>query len=113
MLRKINREQLRPFMMALIIVGIVALVFGAYRFVDAATRIQSNRAFQIQSSGQEVAPQDNGAAQALIASGIEYHALVSQRNESLIIAGTGLVILSLGFLGNDLLRPREKTVTAS
>jgi hypothetical protein len=113
MLRKINREQLRPFTMALIIVGIVALLFGAYRFVDAATRIQNNQAFQIQSSGQPISPQDNGEAQSLIASGIEYHALVGQRNESLVIGGVGLVLVSLGFLGTDLLRSREKTVTAS
>jgi hypothetical protein len=110
---KINSEQLRPFLMALVIVGIVALLFGAYRFVDAATRIQNNPAFQVQSNGQTVSPQDMGTAEMLVSSGLAYRELVRQRNEALVIGGVGLVMLSLGWLGNDVIRSRRKVVKVS
>jgi hypothetical protein len=110
---KMTSEQLRPFMLAFIIVGVVALLFGGYRFIDAVIQIQNNQSFQVQQSGQEVAPQSAGEAQGLFASGVQYHALVGQRNESLVIAGAGLIMLSIGWLGNDAIRSRHKVVQAS
>jgi hypothetical protein len=113
MRQKFNSEQLRPFMLAFIIVGVVGLLFGGYRFVDAALQIQNNQAFQIQQSGQEIAPQSQSDAQGLFAAGVQYHALVQQRNEGLIIAGAGLVMLSVGWLGNDIIGSRHKPIQAS
>ncbi len=113
MRQKLNSEQLRSFMLALMLIGVAALLFGAYRFVDAATRIQNNPAFLMQSSGQTVSPQDAGTAESLIAAGMEYRRLVGQRNEALIIGGAGVILLAVGWLGSDVLKSRHKLVEAS
>lgn len=99
--------------MALIIVGILALAFGAYRFVDAAVQIQNNAAFKAENSGQETVIQDQTQGQLLFAAGIQYRKLLAQRNEAMIIAGAGLVILAGGWLGNDVLRARSKAVAVA
>lgn len=113
MWQKLNGEQIRPFMLAFIIVGIMALLFGGYRFVDSATRIQNNAAFQAKNGVQTISPENQAGAQVLFAAGAEYRDLLGERNEAIIFIGAGLVLLSLGWLGNDIIRSRHKVIEAS
>lgn len=108
MFKTFNREQLRPFTLALMIVGALALALAAYRYVDAWTRLQNNQAYQIEVNGQTVAPESEAMAQMLIAAGVEYRRLNLQRNEALMIGGGGLALLALGWLGSDLISGKKR-----
>lgn len=113
MRKPINLEQLKPFAMALIIIGVLALFFGVYRFVNAALLIQDNPAFKAQSNNQTVAPQSQEEAQILVSAGMQYRQLVGERNDALIIGGAGLILLALGWLGNDFIKSRQKSAAAA
>jgi len=112
MLKIFSREQIKPIAIAIILVGLGALLFGGYRFVDAALRIQNNLTFQIEQKGNEIAPQSQAEAQMLFATGVEYRELLAQRHQSLMILGSGIVLISLGWLGADILNGRRKNKEA-
>ncbi|MBL8164592.1 MAG: hypothetical protein JNJ61_21560 [Anaerolineae bacterium] len=108
MLKTFNREKLRPFALALMIIGVLALVLAAYRYVDAWTQLQNNQAYQVEVNAQTVTPENEAMAQTLIAAGMEYRRLNLQRNEALMIGGGGLVLLALGWLGSDLISGKKR-----
>ncbi|MBZ0281875.1 MAG: hypothetical protein K8L97_14135 [Anaerolineae bacterium] len=108
MLNIFNRERVKPITIALILIGLAALLFGGYRFVDAALQIQNNLAFQLEQSGGEVSPQSDAEAQMLVSTGLEYRELLRRRNESLMVLGGGIVLLAVGWLGADVLNGRRK-----
>jgi uncharacterized membrane protein len=52
----------------------------------------------------------------LMASDIEMRAILLERSRAVVLLGIGVVLLSLGWLGNDFLRKRQpagQTVTSS
>jgi hypothetical protein len=108
MLKIFNREKLRPFLLALMIIGVLALALAAYRYLDAWTQLQNNQAYQFEVNGQTASPESEAMAQSLIAAGMEYRRLNLQRNEALMIGGSGLVLLALGWLGSDLLSGKRR-----
>ncbi|MBL8156028.1 MAG: hypothetical protein JNM70_17750 [Anaerolineae bacterium] len=101
-----SRENLRPILLALIILGIVGIIFGFVQFVSMSQRLEGNLAYQIQSSGQTISP-DNAEAQMLMASDIEMRAILLERSRAVVLLGVGVVLLSVGWLGNDFLRKRQ------
>ncbi len=110
-----SRENLRPILLALMILGVVGVIFGFVQFVSMSQRLEGNLAYQIQSSGQTINP-DNAEAQALMASDIEMRAILLERSRAVVLLGVGIVLLSVGWLGNDFLRRRQPgsgTLTSS
>jgi hypothetical protein len=108
--RLVKAEWIKPTLYALLIIGIAALLFGAFRFLEATVNIQNNMAHQIQSSGQQVDPQSESEAMQLMSADLERRAFDRQRDQALIIAGAGLALIALGWLGNDFVSLRRKAV---
>jgi hypothetical protein len=108
--RLVNAEWMKPALYALLIIGIAALVFGVFRFLEATVNMQNNLAYQIQASDQEIDPQSEGEAMQLMSADLERRALDRQRDQALIVAGAGLALISLGWLGNDFVSIRRKAV---
>jgi hypothetical protein len=109
MRRFLNRDQIKPLLIAVMLVGVAGLLIGLYRFIDASNQLQSNPAFLAQSGGSppvNVGSQEE--ATALIAASIEMRRLQGQRNEAVIFIGAGVALTALGWLGLDFLRPRRK-----
>lgn len=110
-----SRENLRPILLALMILGIVGVIFGFAQFIVMSRQMEGNMAYQIKASGQTINP-DNAQAQALMASDIELRAIELERSRAVVLLGVGVVLLSVGWLGNDFLRRRQPaggTVTSS
>jgi len=106
--RLFTQERVNAFIMALILIGVVLIAMGAYQFLDAAQKLQSNTAHQILNAEATAEAQSLDAAQGLVASDMERRRLDRQHDQSLIMAGAGLALLAVGWLGYDYVRGRRK-----
>jgi len=107
MKRVLSSELARSLMLALILVGIVMTVFGIVQYVRLTGDINANIAYQINARGEEINPQTMTEGQMLMTAGMELRELDHQRDISLIVGGSGLVLIALGWLGRELGAPRK------
>jgi hypothetical protein len=107
--RFIEHEWVRASIMALVMIGAVLLLVGLAYFIDTTQRLNSNTAYQLQTSGQEINPQTEAEAQGLIVSDIQKRDLLQRRSLSVAFIGGGLVLLTAGWLGRDILTGRHRT----
>jgi len=107
MKRIVNSEQIRAVTLAIVIVGIGLIVFGAYRYLDAARQLSDNMAQKIQESGTEISNLSNGEAQMLMSADIQRRKLLQQQNYAMIFAGVGLALAAAGWLAGDFLAARR------
>ncbi len=112
MLRSITeKEWFRGLVFALIIIGVALILLAAQQYVDAATRLNDNLAYQAQQAGEAVPLESQAEAQILVGAGMEMRRLTAQRDRALMIGGGGLVLLALGWIGMDFARARRATGT--
>lgn len=107
MKRVLTSELARSLLLALILIGVAMTAFGIVQYVRMTGEINANIAYQINSQGQEINPQTISEGQMLMASSIELRELDHQRDISLIIGGSGLVLIALGWLGRELGAPAK------
>ncbi len=107
-LNLIEKDWVRGLFFALIIIGLVMVLFAAQQYLNATNRLANNPAFQSQQSGEAIPLESQAQAQLLVGSGIEYRLLTHQRDRALIIGGSGLVLLALGWLGVDFVRSQRQ-----
>lgn len=103
-----NKEWLKPLFIALLLIGAMLVVIAIQQYVDASLRLQNNPIQQNQETGNAVTLQSQAAAPALMAAGLEFRRLTSQRNNALIIGGGGLILLALSWIGVDFIRARQR-----
>lgn len=105
MQRLLKNDNFKPLMLALIMLGIVALALGLYRFIDLSQQLQNNLAYQLQSGGgQSMNIQTQADAQMLIGASVQMQRLTGQRSEAVVLIGAGVALIALGWLGYDLAR---------
>lgn len=108
MKRVLTSELARSLLLALILIGVAMTVFGIVQYVRMTSEINANIAYQINSQGQEINPQTIAEGQMLMSASIELRELDHQRDISLIIGGSGLVLIALGWLGRELGAPGKQ-----
>ena len=104
----LKAEQLRSVMIALIMLGLVALLFGLLRFVTLTQAQSENAAYKVRQQNGAVQLQSQADAQMLMSADLDLHDIQRQRNESAVIIGAGVALLAAGWLGNDLIRGRTR-----
>jgi hypothetical protein len=105
-------EQARAFTLALVILGIGLIVFGAYRYIDATRQLNDNMAQKVHDSGEDVSKLTNEQAQMLMGADVARRELVQQQNYAFILGGVGLVLIAVGWLGGDFLAARRQTTSS-
>ncbi len=104
-----DSELIERLFFTALVVGIVLAAGGAIRYVMLHNQLDDNLAAQIHQEGGEVAIESKGQAQGLMASDIERRRIVAEQFNMMIVAGAGLALLGLGWLGTDLIRGRRQT----
>ncbi len=113
MQKLIDQEWFRSLFLALIIIGILLLTFGVVRYFTLSYQMGQNLAFQIQSQSQSVDPQTMTEAQGLMASNEELRQINASRSQSVILAGVGLVLVAVGWLGRDWVQAQRRKAAKS
>ena len=108
----LKAEQLKSVTIALMLLGLVALLFGLYRFATLTQSQNENAAYQIRQQDSTVQLQNQADAQMLMSADLDLRNIQRQRNEAAVIIGVGVALLSVGWLGNDLIRSRLRRTPA-
>jgi hypothetical protein len=109
----LKAEQLKSVMIALLLLGIVTLLFGLYRFVSLSQAQTENPAYQVREQNSAVPLQSQTDAQLLMSADLELRDIQRQRNESAVFIGAGVALLAAGWLGSDVLRSRARRASST
>lgn len=102
----LQSEWTQRILFSLVVVGALLTLFGGFRAVDATLKLQNNEAHQIRQEGGELNVNSAAAGQGIMMADIERRDLLQTRGQMVTIAGIGLAIIGLGWLGNDFRRAR-------
>lgn len=106
-----HSELIERLLFSAIVVGILLAAGGAVRYFILQNELSTNLAAQIHGEGGEVAIESKSQAQGLMASDIERRRLVAEQFNMMLVAGVGLALLGLGWLGMDIIRGRRKRMS--
>ena len=104
----LDSELIERLLFTAIVVGVLLAAGGAIRYVMIQNELSTNMAARIHGEGGEVDIESKSQAQGLMASDIERRRLVEQQYNMMIVAGLGLALLGLGWLGTDWIRGRRR-----
>ncbi len=102
-----KRENLKPVVISLLLLGILALVLGVGWFAQTSLARENNAAYKAKQAQAAVAVPDESAAYALMSADMELRDIERNRYFAVILIGAGVILISAGWLGNDMLRPRK------
>ena len=105
----LDSELTERLLFSAIVVGITLAVGGAIRYVMLGSQVSGNLAARIHDEGGAVEIESKSQAQGLMASDLERRRLVAEQFNMMIVAGAGLALLGLGWLGMDIIRGRRRT----
>lgn len=108
MSKYINSELFERLFFTMIVVGILASLFGAVRYFDLSNRIANNEAAQIKAAGGEVKIETKNEARGLMSADLELRDLVRERSNMIMVGGIGLALLGGGWLLTDITRSRRR-----
>jgi hypothetical protein len=94
----------------IVVIGLLAGLYGVIKVVDISIRLSNNFAQQIQDSGSELNIQSTAEGRNIMASDLERRSLLKERGQMIIIIGVGVILLGVGWFGYDLrnnYRPKE------
>ncbi|QPC84713.1 hypothetical protein G4Y79_10145 [Phototrophicus methaneseepsis] len=100
----LNRDFLEKVFFALLLAGITMALIGGWQFLENNNQLSQNQAEQIHANGETVNPASTAEARGLVASDLERRRLIEARFNSMVLGGIGLVALSVGWLGTDIVR---------
>lgn len=103
----LESELMGRLLFSAIALGLLLAAGGALRYVWLANQLADNAAARIHQEGGEVEIESKRQAQGLMAADIERRRLVAEQFNMMIVAGLGLALLGLGWLGMDLRRGRR------
>lgn len=108
----LDSELIERLLFTAIVVGVLLAAGGAIRYVMIQNELSTNMAARIHGEGGEVDIESKSQAQGLMASDIERRRLVEQQYNMMIVAGLGLALLGLGWLGMDIIRGRRRAAAS-
>ena len=108
MSRLLNAEQLRSVTLAVIILGVIALIAAAFVYFNASAQLSNNAMEQRLQS--EVPPEAQTGAEgaALLAAGAARLRLQQQQGVGIALAGIGVVLIAGGYLVRDIITARRR-----
>lgn len=106
--RLLNAEQARAVTLAVIILGVIALIAAAFVYFNASSQLAGNAMEQRLQS--DVAPEAQSGAEgaALLAAGAARQRLQQQQGVGIALAGIGVVLVAGGYLAGDILAVRRR-----
>ncbi len=104
----LNTDLIERLLFTAIVIGILLVGYGAFRYLELSNQLSGNMAAQIHEDGGEVTVESKAQAQGLMASDIQRRRLVAEQFNMMVIGGIGLALLGLGWLGYDILRGRRR-----
>lgn len=104
MLKFVNEEWFRGVLYAVVGLGILAFLLAVWQYGSAAQQLQSNLAQQLRDSGTEINPQTTQQARGIVAADLERRALIGQQYQAMMIGGSGLILIALGWIGMNIRR---------
>ena len=108
MSKYINAELFERLFFTMIVVGILASLFGAVRYFDLSNRIANNEAAQIRAEGGEVTIETKNEARGLMSADLELRDMIRERANMMMVGGIGLALLGGGWILMDISRSRRK-----
>ncbi len=108
MQRLANATWTRELFVTLLALGLLLTGFATWRYINTDRELQGNLAQVIASRSPNVAPETGTAVQGLVAADVVRREMLSQQYDTLMLGGSGLVILSLGWLGLNLRRHLQR-----
>ena len=108
-----NTELIERLLFTAIVLGILLVGYGAFRYLNLSNQLSGNTAAQIHEAGGEVELQSKAQAQGLMAADIERRRLVADQYNMMVLGGIGLALLGFGWLGNDIMRGRRRKMESS
>ena len=100
------RQFLRSLLLAVTLIGIIALIFGVYQYLDSRNTLSNTPTIESLATTLDV---NNPTNQQIIAlTEMKRRDAVRQQNRSIIIAGGGLIAVGVGWMGYALaLKPKS------
>lgn len=105
-------ETLKPIFYALILIGLALILLGFYRFVSTSLAIPNNYAYRFHQQNTSVQTMDQATGRVLMSEDLKLRKLESERSESVIFIGAGIVLTASGWLVNDFARSRKRPQNA-
>lgn len=104
----LTAERLRAFTLALIILGVIALIAAAFVYFNASAQLAGNAMEQRLQSDVPPEAQTGAEGAVLLAAGAARQRLLQQQGVGVALAGVGIVLVAGGYLLGDLLAGRRK-----
>ncbi len=99
-----NANWTRDLFLTLLALGLLLTGFATWRYINTDRELQGNLAQVISSRSLNVAPETGTAERGLAVADVARREMLSLQYDTLMLGGSGLVILSLGWLGLNLRR---------
>lgn len=87
---------------SLVVIGILLTLYGVVRVVDTSIKLNNNIAQQLHDSGEELDIQSTAEGRGIMMADLDRRQLIKMRGQMIMLAGIGVAILGLGWLGYDL-----------
>jgi hypothetical protein len=116
MQRIINHEWTKSVCLALMLLGVGALLFGFWIFLNNSQQIQDNLAYQVkqqQANSSETLQLQSSEAQALFSADLKLRDLERNRSIAVVVIGGGVILTAVGWLANDFVRSRRRAMQLS
>ncbi len=101
-------ETMKPVFYALILIGLVLLLLGFYRFISSSQAISENFAYRFREQNTVTQQLDQATGRVLMSADLDLRKLEGERSESVILVGVGVVLTAVGWLSNDVFRSRNR-----
>ncbi len=108
MIDYMKQDGIRTVLVVLLVLGVLATGFGIFRIVTTSIEIENNPAHQIKMNEETVDPQSTAEGRGLVMADLERRELLQTRSESMVMAGVGLVLIAVGWMGMDFYRSFRK-----
>ncbi|MCQ3929882.1 MAG: hypothetical protein DPW16_05450 [Chloroflexi bacterium] len=90
-------------LVTIILLGFAIGGYGVYQYVDAELKLRDNEAEKLIDSGQEVEVNNFNEGYELFKATVERDELRDQRADALPYMGVGMAVVSVGWLGYELI----------
>lgn len=105
-------ETIKPIFYALVLIGLALLLLGFFRFVSTSLAIPNNYAHRFKQQNTATQELDAATGRVLMSEDLKLRRLESERSESVIFIGAGIVLTASGWLVNDFARSRKRPQNA-
>lgn len=112
-MRLFDKPWMKSVVLALVIVGVAAIAYNVFQYVSLARAIEDNPAYRLRQSGQVENMESQVEVQMLAVADQNLRDLLQQRYVAMFGIGTGIALISLGWIGSDIIRTRRRNALAA